>query len=121
MGSFITPHCLSCKFQFKEFSTGVGQLRMVELIKIPYSCYDCGTIVVRSVDSLSNKCSKCKKKLVMFGKFVEDFWSKDFRDCVIGWGMKQFDKGGYVILNENYHCPKCKEMSLRFETTGNWD
>jgi ribosomal protein L37AE/L43A len=24
-------------------------------------------------------------------------------------------------LKEDYQCPKCKEMSLKFEPTGKWD
>jgi ribosomal protein L37AE/L43A len=90
-------------------------------IIIPYSCCDCETIVVRSENSRSTKCSKCKKKLVMFGTYVEDFWSKHFRYCVMMWGVKEFEIGAFAILNENYHCPRCKEMSLRFEITEMWD
>lgn len=116
MGSIITPSCLSCKFQFRNFFVGGDQPNV-----IPYSCFDCGTVVVRSENSHSTKCSKCKKKLVMFGTYVEDFWSKHFSDCVMMWGVKDSEKGAYAILNENYHCPKCKEMSLRFEITVLWD
>jgi hypothetical protein len=57
----------------------------------------------------------------MFGKEVSDVDSEEYQDSVFDWGMGSFGSEGYVLMNENYHCPKCKEMSLKFEPTGMWD
>jgi ribosomal protein L37AE/L43A len=121
MGSIITPHCSKCKFPFKQMMVGGGMMDFRESVKIPFSCYDCGTLSVRNIYSPSNKCSNCRKEMVMFGKEVSDVDSKEYQDCVFDWGMGSFGSEGYVLMNENYNCPKCKEMSLKFEPTGMWD
>ena len=121
MGSLLTPHCSNCKFPFKQMMVGGGMMDFLESVKIPFSCYDCGTLSVRNIYSPSNKCSKCRKEMVMFGKEVSDVDSEEYSDSVFEWGMRSFGSGGYVLMYENYHCPKCKEMSLKFEPTGMWD
>ena len=35
------------------------------------------------------------------------------------WSFGSFE--GYVLMNEKYKCPKCKEMTLEFEPNGMWD
>ena len=119
MGSLITPHCLKCKFPYKQMMVGGGMMDFLESVKIPFSCYDCGTLSVRNIYSLSNKCTMCRKEMVMFGKEVSDVDSEEYSDSVFYWSFGSFE--GYVLMNENYHCPKCKEMSLNFEPTGMWD
>jgi ribosomal protein L37AE/L43A len=100
---------------------GGGMMDFLESVKIPFSCYDCGTLSVKNIYSPSNKCSKCRKEMVMYGKKVKDINSDKYRYSVFDWGMRSFGSEGYVLMNENYHCPKCKEMSLKFEPTGMWD
>jgi len=121
MGSIITPHCSNCKFPFKQMMVGGGMMDFTESVKIPFSCYDCGMLRVQNIYSPSNKCSKCKKEMMMFGKEVENMNSDEYRDCVFDWGMGTFGSEGYILMNEKYHCPKCKEMSLTFEPSGMWD
>ena len=121
MGSIITPNCSKCKFPFKQMMVGGGMMDFRESVKIPFSCYDCGTIGLKNIYSPANKCSKCKKEMVMYGKKVKDVNSDKYRYSVFDWGMGSFGEEGYVIMNENYQCPKCKEMSLNFEPNGMWD
>jgi hypothetical protein len=121
MGSIITPHCSSCKYPFKKMMVGGGMMDFMESVKIPFSCYDCGTISIKNIYSPSNKCSKCRKEMVMYGKEVKNKNSDEFRDSVFDWGMGSFGGDGYVLMNEDYKCPQCKEMGLKFELTGKWD
>ncbi len=121
MGTIITPHCSMCKFPFKRLMVGGGMMDFTESLKIPFSCYDCGTISTNNIYSSSNRCSKCRKGMVMFGKEVSDLNSKEYNDSVFDWRKGSFGEEGYVLMNENYQCPKCKEKSLKFEPTGMWD
>jgi ribosomal protein L37AE/L43A len=100
---------------------GGGMMNFVESVKIPFSCYDCGTIGIKNIYSPSNKCSKCRKEMVMYGKKVKDIYHDEYRYSVFDWRMGSFGDEGYVLMNEDYQCPKCKKMSLKFETNGMWD
>jgi hypothetical protein len=53
MGSIITPHCSGCKYPFKKMMVGGGMMDFLESVKIPFSCYDCGTISVKNIYSPS--------------------------------------------------------------------
>ena len=119
MGSFLTPHCSNCKFPYKQMMVGGGMMDFSESVKIPFSCYDCRTLSVRNIYSPSNKCSKCRKEMVMFGKEVSDVDSEEYSDSVFDWSFGSFE--GYVLMNEKYKCPNCKEMTLEFEPNGMWD
>ena len=55
----------------------------------------------------------------MYGKEVSDVDSEEYSDSVFDLSFGSFE--GYVLMNGNYQCPKCKEMSLRFEPNGMWD
>lgn len=121
MGSILSPHCLNCKFPFKKLMVGGGMRDFMESVKIPFSCNDCGTLSVKNIYSPSNKCSKCRKDMVLFGKEVRDIDSEKYRNCIFEWRMESFGSNGYVLMNESYECPKCREMSLKFENTGMWD
>ena len=121
MGSLITPHCSNCKYPFKQMKVGGGMRNLLESVKVPCSCYDCGTIGVRNIYLTSNKCSKCKKDVVMLGKVVENVDLNEYIDSVFDWRFGSFEGDVYVLMNENYNCPKCKEMSLKFDVTGMWD
>ena len=98
---------------------GGGMMNFMESVKIPFSCYDCGTIGEKNILSHSNRCSKCRKEMVMFGKEVSNVDSEEYIDSVFDWSIGSFE--GYVLMNENYQCPKCKEMGLKFERNGMWD
>jgi ribosomal protein L37AE/L43A len=100
---------------------GGGMIDFMESVKIPFSCYDCGTIRIKNIYSPSNKCSKCRKEMVMYGKKVKDINHDEYRYSVFDWGMGSFGEECYVLMNEDYQCPKCNEMSLKFESTGVWD
>ena len=121
MGSIITPYCSNCKFPFKQMMVGGGMRDFLESVKIPFSCYDCGTLSVKNIYSPSKKCSKCRKEMVMFGKEVSDMDSEEYWNCVFDWGMGSFGSEGYVLMNENHQCLKCKTHNLFFENTGMWD
>ncbi len=121
MGSLITPHCSNCKFPFKQMMVGGGMKDFLESDKIPFSCYDCGTLTVRNLGSQSNRCSKFRREMVVLGKEVYNINSDEYWNCVFDWRIGSIGEHGYVIMNENYKCPKCKDMSLKFEPTGMWD
>ena len=114
MGSLLTPRCSNCKFPFKQMMVGGGMMDFLESVKIPFSCYDCETLSVKNIYSLSNKCSKCRKEMVMFGKEVSDMDSEEYRYSVFDWGMDSFGEEGYVLMNENYHCPVRRQTKVDF-------
>lgn len=100
---------------------GGGMIDFQKSVKIPFSCYDCGTINIRNIYSPLIKCSKCRKDLLMYGKIVYNIDSEEYLNSVFDWRFEINERKGYVIMNENYKCSKCKEISLKFESAGMWD
>lgn len=120
MGSIITPICSNCNFPFKRIMVGGGMMNFLESIKVPFSCYECGTISVRNIYSPSIKCSKCRKNMEMFGDEVENINSIEKMNIVFEWRFG-FGNEGYVLTDKNHQCPKCNQKSLKFESSGIWD
>ena len=117
MGSFVTPICRSCENPFKSLLLGSGFINELSSSKIPYGCYHCGTIVSRDFSNPTHKCSKCKRELLLFGKFSTEM-DFDFEN-IFDWNIEPGKS--YILKNEKYDCPKCKTHNLIFENTGMWD
>jgi len=124
MGFMLQPIC-DCGAQFKIVLMGGGMQTFMEEFIVPYYCDKCSLITPRNLLRKEQKCSKCKRHLVMYGK-LGDTASTNDQDISKQPENIVFDSTissdwQYLLEDINHHCPKCKKETLRFLSCGNWD
>lgn len=125
MGSIIKPIC-SCGAPFKQLFLGGGMMNFLKVCSVPGVCMNCGTIIETNILAKSHRCSKCKNKMTLLGEVIsfeeetEHFYTSE-NHYVFSWGIDSMLDRNYVLENKLYHCPKCKEETLKFEDQGCWD
>tara|TARA_B100000424_G_C22685802_1_gene375249 strand:+ start:147 stop:473 length:327 start_codon:yes stop_codon:yes gene_type:complete len=108
MGDVIIGIC-GCGFEVPDIYLGVGMMGGAA-DAICY-CDDCEN-VQSVVEYESPKiCDKCKNHLKPYITLLEDYDEKEIDFA----GGDDDSEGTY------YHCPKCKNKSLKFHYAGIWD
>jgi ribosomal protein L37AE/L43A len=125
MGTIIQPVYSSCHEPYPRCLIGLGMLDMTNKILAPYACDHCGTISFKSLQNKHHRCSQCKKQVTLYGKTLCFMLPDDpdihyepekvVIDVTVACDMQ------YVLEDKNYHCPKCKKETLRFQEVGLWD
>ena len=131
MGEIILPMCNSCDEVFLPIICGGGEMNFMEVATAPYYCDNCSTLVSSNILDEKHPCETCGKELVMYGKLRGYFDDEELDEngaqiiyyepnrILFEWTIAMDLE--YIIEDIDYHCPKCKNESLRFYANGMWD
>lgn len=78
----------------------------------PAYCDTCGIVVGKDASKSYSKCPSCWKKL----KFYKENLNKRSDLPFPGYA-----NSNYLEEKEHWHCPRCKQETLQFESLGCWD
>lgn len=116
MGKIVLPKC-ECNVGFKEMYVGSGMLNYKEVCNVPTPCYNCGIVFLTNILTDEHNCPECLNPVKYFGEVVKI--KKDDSKSVFTWHLQYPWK--YMLANQKYRCPNCKEQKLIFVKTGMWD
>jgi len=113
----------SCGFESEHpLHLGGGMMNFMKECDLPFYCDNCNIVITRNVKTKTeikkfNRCPNCKRKVQHYGE-ITDQLKYNWED-IFDWRID--DDQHYVLQDELYHCPKCKQNKLKFEDFGYWD
>jgi hypothetical protein len=122
MGSLITAACSSCGLT-ANLALGGGMQSFTTEALAPAGCSTCRSVVAVNLlnpgpfTCSTNSCSGTPNLLGGLDANPAVPLPTDKRD-VFEWRVGE---GKYKLPDQNYACPKCGELSLRFTLSGFWD
>lgn len=78
----------------------------------PAYCDTCGIVVGRDASKSYSKCPTCRKKVKFYNESLNQP-NKEQDPCT--------PTSNYMEDKELWHCPRCKQETLQFESMGCWD
>jgi predicted Zn-ribbon and HTH transcriptional regulator len=111
MGNIIMATC-PCGLESKEILQGIGFNYYENHQRMePAYCDHCGIVAGRDMSKSISKCPKCRRKMRYY-----------FEDLEMDSGNEEdFPDSEYLESKEFWHCPRCKQETLKFEGMGCWD
>ena len=133
MGAIVNAECL-CGFK-KELLIGGGMLNFMTRCDFPCYCEKCLKIFKVNLFSNSLQCPVCKTDMLRYdnrklhplqrektakGTLLERYEKKfpPKPDIIFEWNFKDEN---LKLYDDNYLCPKCHKVSLKFIDSGSFD
>ena len=137
MGAMIEGRC-PCGFESGTIFAGGGFKNFKEVCAAPALCVKCMQFVVKNYYDKDSKCQECGGKVTFYNDPKlqarrnemehlgqsklppERGMAQELVRDVFDWGGRE-DESRFRLPNVQYLCPKCGEMTMRFQHVGNWD
>ncbi|MHA1385235.1 MAG: hypothetical protein ACTSR3_15905 [Candidatus Helarchaeota archaeon] len=112
MGRILLAKC-ECGYKEEIFS-GRGKASGNKYCAVPALCRNCKKVIKINYFDKGAKCEDCNEKPVSFD------------DLSVSNPLESTEKvlecrKKYVLREAEYLCPKCNQMTLKFEKIGYWD
>ena len=122
MGSILQGRC-TCGFDTDKIFVGAGFINFMDTCNAPAICPNCGELLVRNYMEKSNaRCPVCHKGVTFYDDPSLNDPSAEFEEYDYLFTWRIADKDEFFKLADIKHlCPKCKNMTLKFEDKGCWD
>ncbi|MFZ4590002.1 MAG: hypothetical protein ACOYN6_03330 [Ignavibacteria bacterium] len=114
-GNIVSATC-DCGFK-TTMALGGGKRNFETVCMFPFYCKDCSSLIELNTFNEKYSCDKCNSENVMC--YDNDSLRAHKSDVsVFGWNL---DWKSYVLKDDSYLCPQCKEFKLKFKSIGNFD
>lgn len=114
-GDIVTAKC-ECGFE-ETIKFGAGKSNYKTVCNFPFSCNFCNSFVVLNYLSEKPVCKLCNSEDVT--SYDNDKMRAHKSDnSVAGWNANDRK---FILTDDFYFCPKCKEFKLTFTSVGNFD
>jgi len=138
VGSILRSYC-SCGYQSDDLYVGGGMRDFGMSIQVPYSCDNCQTVDTTNLLSKTKndpflvklrqklRCTKCRRVVQFIGELEQNSFGDHTEESnIFEWRLsldsEEFPSNKvYSLSDESYHCPNCKNTSMKFISIGNWD
>lgn len=112
MGNIIQAVC-RCGLESEAIFQGIGfGYYETGYVVEPAYCDTCGIVVGKDTGKSFSKCPKCRRKMKFYKEALEA--EEEGKELL----LPSID---YQQTKEYWHCPKCKQQTLWFESMGCWD
>jgi predicted Zn-ribbon and HTH transcriptional regulator len=112
MGNIVMAVCSNCSLESDTIYQGIGFRYYEKGIRTePAYCDACGVVVGRDISKSYSKCPKCRRKVKFYKEDVEESETEEQLGL----------PGDYLQEKKFWHCPRCKEEALQFQSMGMWD
>jgi predicted Zn-ribbon and HTH transcriptional regulator len=78
----------------------------------PAYCDTCGIVVGRDVSKSYSKCPTCREKVKFYNESLNQPYKEQEPSTL---------SSNYLEEKELWHCPRCKQETLKFESMGCWN
>ncbi|MCX6157601.1 MAG: hypothetical protein NTY74_06465 [Ignavibacteriae bacterium] len=114
-GNIVSAKC-DCGFK-TSMALGGGKMNFETVCIFPFYCKDCSSLIELNTFNEKYFCEKCNSENVMC--YDNDSLRAHKSDIsVFGWNL---DRKSYVLKDDFYLCPQCKEFKLKFKSIGFFD
>jgi len=114
-GDIVSAKC-ECGFEAELF-IGAGKSDYKTSCKFPFYCNDCSSLtLINALDEKQN-CRKCNSENVISYE-NDSLRAGKSNKSVFGWNV---NGKTFLLTDDSYLCPQCKEFKLSFTQIGNWD
>lgn len=114
-GDIFSAKC-ECGFE-NELFIGAGKSDYKTSCKFPFYCNTCSSLIILNALNENRTCNKCNSEKVMSYE-NDSLRAGKSNNSLFGWNV---NGKTFLLTDDSYLCPKCKEYKLTFTQIGNWD
>ena len=122
MGNIFRGLC-QCGFDTNEIFVGGGFVNFMDTCNAPAICPHCNEFLIRNyMKKNAARCPGCHSIVTFYDdpSLQRPSTGTDEYDYLFIWRIADKDEF-FKLPDTKYLCPKCRNMTLRFEDKGCWD